>query len=122
MAPLSLTDQNTLDQLRVGRDALLKNGGERSALRVLRRKLQTVTRNVYILWYLVDEGEVFCDILVDGVTVVHMEIPPANAGADIVFESMTVAGYRRWKRRLSRIDLRRLELARELAHTEGNSP
>jgi hypothetical protein len=66
MTPLSLTDQNTLDRLRDGRNGLLTDNAERSALKVLRRQLQTITRNVYILHYLIDEGEIYCDILIDG--------------------------------------------------------
>ena len=122
MTPLSLTDQSTLDRLRDGRHGLLEDDAERSALKVLRRRLQTITRNVYILQYLVDEGEIYCDILVDGTTVVHMEIPPVNEGGEIVFESMTLAAFRKRNSKLSRLDRRRLELALELAQSEGNLP
>lgn len=100
----------------------MENASDRSPLKVLRRRLQTITRNVYSLYYLRDEGEVFCDILVDGATVVHMEIPPEDEEGEIVFRSMTLAEYRRWKGKMSRLQLRRLELALELARNEGNGP
>jgi hypothetical protein len=118
---LSLRDQSTLDRLRAGRNGLLEDDAERGALKVLRRRMQTNTRNVYILHYLVDEGEILCDILVDGTTVVHMEIPLANEQAEIVFEPMTLATFRKQNSKVSRIDRHRLELALELAQTEGVS-
>lgn len=108
------SEKQLINELKTGREQLL-SGGSSLLLSVLRRRLQSVTRNIFIVRWIPEQGEDLFDVLVDGVTVAHVELPRVKGGSDEVFETWPVEEYRR---QLTRSDRRKLELAVQLAGTE----
>ena len=80
---------------------------------MLRQHLLSITRNLYILRWIPEQAEDLYDILVDGVTVVHIELPRDPGSTEIVFEKRSVKEYAR--RGMTKPNRRKLELALELA-------
>ncbi|MDH6258210.1 hypothetical protein [Bradyrhizobium sp. BR13661] len=102
-----------IDELETGREHLLSAPASRRLLSLLRHRLQSITRNLYVVHWIPEQAEDLYDILVDGTTVVQIELPRDPGSTEIVFEKSGVKEYAR--RRMSKPDRRKLELALELA-------
>lgn len=100
-------------ELEAGREHLLSVPAARRLLSLLRHRLLSISRNVYIVRHIPEQYEDLYDILVDGVTVVHVELPRDVSSTEIVFEKSGIKEYLKAGRTKS--DRRRLELAIELA-------
>jgi hypothetical protein len=111
----SLSDKQMMSELEGGREHLLSDPSSRSLLSSRRRKLQSVTRNVYVFRWIPEQTEDLYDILVDGTTVVHIEIPRATRGGEIVFERWGIQEYLNARKHLAKPVRRKLELALRLA-------
>jgi len=77
--------------------------------------MQSITLNVYVVRWVVEQGEDLYDVLVDGKTVVHVQIPRASNNEQISFQTWPVADHLRIRKDLPRPDRRRFELALKLA-------
>jgi hypothetical protein len=117
MTDHSLSDQKVIEQLEKSREQLLSGDSASDLVRVLRRKLQSITRNIYVLRWVPEQAEDLYDVLVDGVTVARVEIPRATPGQETAFESWTLEEYRRNRKDLTKPERRKLELALELARS-----
>ncbi|WBL75889.1 hypothetical protein I3J27_22965 [Bradyrhizobium xenonodulans] len=100
-------------ELEAGREHLLSAPAARRLLSLLRHRLLSITRNVYIVRRIPEQYEDLYDILVDGVTVVHVELPRDVSRTEIVFERSGIKEYLKAGR--TKPDRRILELAIELA-------
>lgn len=115
MTRISLSEQQMLQELDGGRESLLAaNSG---LLMTLRRELQSITRNLYVLHWIPEQGEDLYDVLVDGITVVHVEMERAT-GVCLEFSRCTVEDYLR-KRDLGQLARRKLRLALQLANADS---
>ncbi|WP_161829110.1 hypothetical protein [Steroidobacter agaridevorans] len=106
-----------IDELEKSREQLLSASSSEGLLRVLRRKLQSITPNVYVLRWIPEQGEDLYDVLVDGATVAHIEIPRRNPDQETVFETWPVEEYRRTRKILTTPERRKLQLALHLARS-----
>lgn len=113
MRPSHLSEKQMIQELEAGREHLLSAPAARRLLSLLRHDLQSITRNVYIVRHIPEQYEDLYDILVDGVTVVHVERPRDVSSTEIVFEKSGIKEY--LKARRTKPDRRKLELAIELA-------
>jgi hypothetical protein len=68
----------------------------------------------YILRWIPEQGEDLYDVLVDGATVAHIEIPRHIPAQETVFESWPVEEYRRTRGTVTKPERRKLELALQL--------
>jgi hypothetical protein len=112
---LSLSDKQMISELERGREQLLSEPSSRSLLSNLRRKLQSISRNIYVFHWIPEQTEDLYDVLVDGVTVVHIEIPRGERGKEVVFEKWGIQEYLSARKQLTKPDRRKLELALRLA-------
>jgi hypothetical protein len=104
-----------VDELELGRARLISEDG--ALLRVLRKRLRSKTENLYLLdWIPEPEADLF-DVLVDGTSVVHVELP-RGMGPEVAFEVVGVAEYCR-RTRLTRPQRRKLEMAVHLSGTRS---
>jgi hypothetical protein len=101
-------------ELELGREHLLSAPAAQNLMSFLRRRLESITRNIK---WVPEQAEDLYDILVDGTTVVHIEIPRdlSSGEGDIVFEKRDVREYLNSQRRLTKPYRRRIELALQLA-------
>lgn len=117
MSEYTLTDKKMIDELEKGREQLMSASSSEGLMRVLRRKLQSITPNIYLLRWIPEQGEDLYDVLVDGATVAHIEIPRRNPDQETVFETWPVEEYRRTRKTLTKPERRKLELALHLARS-----
>jgi hypothetical protein len=117
MSEYTLTDKKIMDELEKGREQLLSGSSSQGLMRVLRRNLQSITPNVYVLRWIPEQGEDLYDVLVDGVTVAHVEISRRNPDQETVFEAWPVNEYQRNRKTLTKPERRKLELALQLARS-----
>jgi len=110
-----LSDKQMVRELELGREQLLSEAASQRLLSLLRRRLQSITRNLYVVRWIPEQAEDSYDVLVDGAIVVHIEIPRDLSGGEILFEKKDVKEYLNSHRHLTKPDRRRLELALELA-------
>jgi hypothetical protein len=111
----SLTDKRMIGELERGREQLLSDPSSHKLLSSLRRKLESVTRNIYVVRWIPEQTEDLYDVLVDETSVVQVQ---RDAHTDeVVFEKFGIEGY--LNRRLTKPDRRKLELALRLAHAYG---
>src|SRR5260370_19879611 len=106
-----------IDELERGRELLVADPSSHKLLSSLRRKLQSVTRNIYVVRWIPEQTEDLYDVLVDGTSVVRVEVPRDARTAEVVFEKFGVEEY--LNRRLTKPDRRKLELALGLAQRVG---
>ncbi len=118
MTPRAIAKQALIDELESGRARLLTEDSGRCLLQAIRRRLQTITNNLYILRWIPEQGDDLYDVLVDGTSVVHVEIP-RNGDRETVFDLVTVEVYQGRATTFTKTDRRKLEVALELA---GVSP
>jgi hypothetical protein len=109
----SLTDKRMIGELEKGREQLLSDPSSRKLLSSLRRKLQSITRNIYVVRWTPEQTEDLYDVLVDGTSVVHIEVPRDARTDEVVFEKFGIEEY--LNRRLTKPDRRKLELPLRLA-------
>jgi hypothetical protein len=117
MTRQSLTEKRMIDELERGREQLLSNPSSNKLLSSLRRKLQSITRNIYVVSWIPEQTEDLYDVLVDGTSVVHIEVRRDGRTDEVVFEKFGIEEY--LNRRLSKPDRRKLELALRLAQRVG---
>ena len=115
VTPRRRSEKQMIEELEAGREHLLSAPASRRLLSLLRQRLQSITRNVYIVCHIPEQYEDLYDILVDGATVVHIELPRNASSTEIVFETSGIQEYLSAHRQISKPDRRRLELALELA-------
>jgi hypothetical protein len=119
MVEYTLTDKKVIDELERAREQLLSGSSPKGLMRILRRRLQSITSNVYILRWIPEQGEDLYDVLVDGATVAHIEIPRHIPAQETVFESWPVEEYRRTRGTVTKPERRKLELALQLARSRN---
>jgi hypothetical protein len=102
-----------IGELKRGRERLLSDPPSDKLLSSLRRMLQSVTRNIYVVRWIPEQAEDLYDVLVDGTSVVHIEVPHDARTEVAVFEKFDIDVY--LNRRLTKPDRRKLELAFRLA-------
>jgi hypothetical protein len=107
------SEKQMIGELEAGREHLLSAPEARRLLSVFRQRLLSITRNVYIVRHITEQYEDLYDILVDGTTVVQIELPRDASSTEIVFEKSSVKEYAR--RGMTKPHRRKLELALELA-------
>jgi hypothetical protein len=110
----TLAEKTIIAELENGRTKLLAEESPRVLLDVIRRRLSTVTDNLYLLRWIPEQGEDLYEVLVDGSTVVHVEIPRGEK-RETVFELSPVDVYRRSAASLTKTDRRKIEAALQLA-------
>ncbi|MCA1512268.1 hypothetical protein [Bradyrhizobium sp. NBAIM01] len=115
VTPRRRSEKQILEELEAGREHLLSAPASRRLLSLLRRRLQSITRNVYVLRHIQEQTEDLYDILIDGATVIHIELPRDASSTEIVFEKSGVKEYLETRRGITKPNRRRLELALELA-------
>lgn len=115
MTPRRRSEKQMIEELEAGREYLLSAPAARRLLSLLRRRLQAITRNVYVVRHIQEQTEDLYDILVDGITVVHIELPRDGDSTEIVFEKNGVKEYLEARRQMTKPNRRKLELALELA-------
>ena len=115
VTPRRRSEKQMIGELEAGREHLLSAPVSRRLLSLLRQRLQSITRNVYIVRHIPEQYEDPNDILVDGATVVHIELPRNASSTEIVFETSGIQEYLAAHRQISKPNRRRLELALELA-------
>ena len=115
----SLTDKRMIGELEKGREQLLSDPSSRKLLSSLRRKLQSITRNIYVVHWISEQTGDLYDVLVDGSIVVHIEVPRDARTDEIVFEKFGMEEY--LNRRLTKPNRRKLELALKLAQRVARS-
>jgi hypothetical protein len=116
---VTLSDERMINELKKGRETLLADTSASALLSVLRRRLQSATGNMYVLDWIPEQFDDLYDVLVDGVSVVHIEISRGSATED-VFQMWPVEEYLGMVRKvLTKPARRKLELALQLAKAEG---
>lgn len=115
----SLSDEQLIDELEKGREALLSGTLSRTLLAELRRQLRTISRNIYVLKWIPEQREDLYDILIDGVTVVHLEINRSEQQTEKMFQTWPVEAYIKARRELTKPERRKLDLAVRLAAGKG---
>ncbi len=103
----------------MGRKRLLSEPTSQKLLSVLRRQLQSISRNVHIVRHIPEQTEDLYDILVDGMTAVHVELPRDLNGGEVTVEKMDIQTYLKTRKLSTKPNRRRLEIALELAHRVG---
>jgi hypothetical protein len=117
MKKLSRTDKETIGELRAGREHLLSDPSRRELLSTIRRGLNTISRNMYVVFYIPEQCEEIYEVLVGGATIASVELPRKSVGGSVVFESWALNDYlNRKKGRLSKLSRRRLNFAIQLAN------
>lgn len=114
MTALTMTEQALIAELEGGRARLLAEESARSLLQAIRRRLSTITNNLYILRWIPEQGEDLYDVLVDGTSIAHVEIP-RGGNEETVFEVSPVEAYQRRTASLTKTDRRKIEVALRLA-------
>jgi hypothetical protein len=109
-----ISEQRLIERLERGRDnlATATRPELRALVEVIRRNLDTTTTNLYVLHYIAEQGEDLYEVLVDGTSIVKVEIPRGE-DRETSFVVMAVDAYAAPGR--SRSDQRMLETAIKLA-------
>ena len=115
MTPRRLSEKRMIEELEAGREHLLTAPTARRLLSLLRHQLLSISRNLYIVRHIPEQYEELYDILVDGVTVVHIELPRDTSSTGVIFEKSGIREYLQTSRHMSKPNRRKLELALELA-------
>ncbi|QDF38674.1 hypothetical protein FJN17_14520 [Bradyrhizobium symbiodeficiens] len=115
VTPRRRSEKQIVEELEAGREHLLSAPASRRLLSLLRQRLQSITRNIYIIRCIPEQTEELYDILVDGATVVHIELPRDASSAEIVFETSGIKEYLGAHSHITKPNRRRLELALQLA-------
>jgi hypothetical protein len=102
-------------ELETGRERLLSEPSLQNLLLNLRRNLQSITRNLYIFDSIPEQTEDLYRVLVDGTTVVHIQIPHDALSGELVFEKWSVKEYLNTRKRLKGLHRRKFEMALRLA-------
>jgi hypothetical protein len=118
MTRKSRIDQQLVNELKNGREELLSGMSLQALLSALSRRLPSVTRNIYIVDWIPEQGEDLYDVLVDGVAVVHLEIPRGRQDTEDMFEMWPVREYIKRRKGMTKTDRRKLHLAIQLAAAE----
>ncbi len=119
MAKLSRTDKLMISGLEEGRERLLSKPS--LLLSNLRHKLSSITRNIYIFDWIPEQGEDLYGVLVDGTTVVYIEIPRDAQGGEVACEKWSVEEYSETrKKRLTKLGRRNFEIALNLAERRAS--
>jgi hypothetical protein len=117
MRKLSRADKEMISELRAGRERLLFDPSRQELLSTIRKGLNTNSRNMYIVFYMPEQCEEIYQVLVDGTTIISIELPRKSVGGSIVFEFWTLDDHlKKTKGRLSKLARRRLNFAIELAN------
>jgi hypothetical protein len=117
MKKLSRADKEMIDELRAGRERLLSDPSRRELLSTIRKGLNTISRNMYVVFYIPEQYEEIYEVLVDGTTIASVELPRKSVSGPTVFESWALNDYLDRRRgRLSKLARRRLSFAIELAN------
>ena len=114
MTPRTMTEQALVDDLEKGRERLLTEETAQGLLKAIRRRLQTITSNLYILRWIPEQGEDLYDVLVDGTSVAHVEIP-RGGDRETVVELSPVEAFRQRAATFTKPERRKLEIAMQLA-------
>jgi len=85
MARQSLSDKRMIEELNKGREHLVSQASSSRLLSALRRRLQSITRNIYVFDQIPEQCDEIYYLLVDGRIVVHIEIPRNTHVSETVF-------------------------------------
>jgi hypothetical protein len=116
MNKLSRADKEMIGELKAGHERLLSDPSRRELLSTIRKGLNTISRNMYIVTYLPEQYEEIYEVLVDGKTIVSVELPRKSPDAPVVLEFWSLDDYMNRRGRLSKLARRRLNFAIELAN------
>jgi hypothetical protein len=108
--------QKELEQQLEKSRILLLSGEPPGLLSALQNQFRDLSNNLYIISSIPEQCEEIFDVLVDGTTVVHVEIPRPGISQPLLLEPMSLQQYRRLHSTLSKLGRRRLEAAVKLAH------
>lgn len=103
------------EELQRGRESLLTDESFRSLRGALRKTLESISPNLYVLNWVPEQGEDLYDILVDGTQVACAEIPRAGVSGERKCRVLTLAAYIHERRGMAKPDRRKLEVALQLA-------
>ena len=93
---MNRADERIMNELRQGREWLLSEEARaQDILMHLRRKIRSLTRNIYFLDSIPEQYEDLYDFLIDADTVVRIEIPRDPRNGAVVFEKWSTKDYRR---------------------------
>jgi hypothetical protein len=106
---LSTWDRKAIEELKERRERLFSEPTTQRLLSEVRARLRSGTE-VYIIRHIPEQSEDLYDVLVDGVTVVHVEIPRDAQNAATVSETRSVGEYLKSKPQLGKRERRKLEL------------
>jgi hypothetical protein len=107
-----ISEQQLVDELERGSAHLLADAPGRVLVEIVRRKLQTATSNLFIVHWIPEQEEDLYDVLVDGTSIVHVEIPRGE-DRETVCEVSSIEQYAKLPR--TKPDRRKLEAAIQLA-------
>jgi len=121
MITQSVSDERIVDDLKKSRERLLSEPESRELLSGLRRQLQSITRNLYVIRWIPEQAEDLYHVLVDGTTIVHIEIPRVRHDGAPAFKKWPVEAYMKERKAIPKRERRKLELALRLARSEGST-
>jgi hypothetical protein len=93
MNKISRADKEVIDVLRAGHERLLSDPSRRELLSAIRKGLGTISRNMYIVCHIPEQYEETYEVLVDGKTIVSVELPRKSVDAPVVLESWSLDDY-----------------------------
>lgn len=111
---MTMFDDKAIGELEAGRRWLLSPSGH-PLLQIARRRVQSITSNVFIVQSIPEQTEDIYDLLFDGAIVVRVEVPRTSPSSGSVVEVWSLGAYQRDPRRLTRPQRRKLEIALRLA-------
>jgi hypothetical protein len=109
-----MAEQALVDELEGGRRRLLTEDSEKELLKAIRQQMETITTNLYVVRWIPEQGEDLYDVLVDGTSVAHVEIPRGGAG-EAVCQLLSLDDYRRRAASFTKQERRKFDLALQLA-------
>jgi hypothetical protein len=114
-----LWEAKVLDNFKENHARFLSSVSSRRLLMAVRQKLQTKTENIYVFHWIPDQCEELFGVLVDGETVVHVEVPRYDYEGVTLFETWPVDKYLKFEQKnIPKESRRMLELILRLAREE----
>lgn len=112
-----LADKEIEEGLERSRQSLLAGSGAPGLIEALRERIPTMSDNVYVFTWIPEQGEDLYDVLLDGMTVAHVEVPRPGLPGQVVVDVMSLSRYRYLHRAQTKMVRRKLEAAIRLARS-----
>lgn len=107
-------DETYTRELEEGRELLLSGKYAPGLLDALRRRMQTITRNMYVIQWIPEQREDLYDVLVDVTLIARVEVRRDGTHVDTELETWPLKEYLR-EGHLGKRERRRLAIAVRLA-------